>query len=47
MQNNLAGNGDGGLAEALEFLRQGTLVVWKLDRLGRSLRKVTAKLTVL
>jgi DNA invertase Pin-like site-specific DNA recombinase len=28
-----------GLAEALEFLRHGdTLVVWKLDRLGRSLR---------
>jgi len=28
-----------GLSEALEFLRQGdTLVVWKLDRLGRSLK---------
>ena len=28
-----------GLAEALEFMRPGdTLVVWKLDRLGRSLR---------
>ncbi|MFC1484220.1 recombinase family protein [Candidatus Neomarinimicrobiota bacterium] len=28
-----------GLAEAIEFLRKGdTLVVWKLDRLGRSLR---------
>lgn len=28
-----------GLAEAIEFLREGdTLVVWKLDRLGRSLR---------
>jgi DNA invertase Pin-like site-specific DNA recombinase len=27
-----------GLAQALELLRQGdTLVVWKLDRLGRSL----------
>jgi len=28
-----------GLAEALNFMRQGdTLVVWKLDRLGRSLK---------
>jgi DNA invertase Pin-like site-specific DNA recombinase len=28
-----------GLAEALEFMRQGdTLVVWRLDRLGRSLK---------
>jgi DNA invertase Pin-like site-specific DNA recombinase len=28
-----------GLTEALEYLREGdTLVVWKLDRLGRSLR---------
>lgn len=28
-----------GLSEALEFLRQGdTLVVWRLDRLGRSLK---------
>ena len=28
-----------GLTEAIEFLRKGdTLVVWKLDRLGRSLR---------
>ena len=30
-----------GLIEALEFLRTGdTLVVWKLDRLGRSLRNL-------
>jgi DNA invertase Pin-like site-specific DNA recombinase len=29
----------GGLADALKFMRAGdTLVVWKLDRLGRSLR---------
>ncbi len=27
-----------GLTKALEQLRKGTLVVWKLDRLGRSLR---------
>ena len=28
-----------GLRKALEFMREGdTLVVWKLDRLGRSLR---------
>lgn len=31
------------LAKALEFLREGdTLVVWKLDRLGRSLRQLLA-----
>ena len=37
-----------GLDEALEFLRPGdTLVVWRLDRLGRSLRHLLDTLTVL
>src|SRR5574339_845871 len=37
-----------GLDEALEFLRPGdTLVVWRLDRLGRSLRHLIDTLTVL
>jgi DNA invertase Pin-like site-specific DNA recombinase len=37
-----------GLAEALEFLRVGdTLVVWRLDRLGRSLRDLIGTMTML
>ena len=37
-----------GLARALEFLRAGdTLVVWKLDRLGRSLSHLIAMVTKL
>jgi DNA invertase Pin-like site-specific DNA recombinase len=37
-----------GLAEAREFLRKGdTLVVWKLDRLGRSLPHLVATVVVL
>src|SRR3954469_11801729 len=37
-----------GLAEALAFLRPGdTLVVWKLDRLGRSLKHLIETVTVL
>lgn len=37
-----------GLAEALEFMRKGdTLVVWKLDRLGRSLRHLIDTVTML
>lgn len=33
-----------GLREALEFVRQGdTLVVWRLDRLGRSLKDLIAR----
>ena len=37
-----------GLAEALEYVRAGdTLVVWRLDRLGRSLKDLIEKLTVL
>src|SRR3954464_2160223 len=35
-----------GLEEALEYVRQGdTLVVWKLDRLGRSLRHLIETIT--
>ena len=38
----------GGLAEALDFLREGDLlVVWKLDRLGRSLRHLIDVVTAL
>src|SRR5664279_401178 len=38
-----------GLTEALSFLRDGedTLVVWRLDRLGRSLRHLIDTLTLL
>ena len=37
-----------GLQEALDFLRPGdTLVVWRLDRLGRSLRHLIETVTVL
>ena len=37
-----------GLREALEYLRSGdTLVVWKLDRLGRSLRNLIDTITSL
>ncbi len=37
-----------GLTEALEFLRPGdTLVVWRLDRLGRSLRHLIDTVTAL
>src|SRR5918999_2564644 len=37
-----------GLAEALNFVRAGdTLVVWRLDRLGRSLRDLIATMTML
>ncbi|MEI6314336.1 MAG: recombinase family protein [Syntrophus sp. (in: bacteria)] len=36
-----------GLAEALSFLRMGdTLVLWKLDHLGRSLRHLMAVLKI-
>lgn len=35
-----------GLAEALEYVREGdTLVVWKLDRLGRSLKHLIETIT--
>jgi DNA invertase Pin-like site-specific DNA recombinase len=35
-----------GLAEALEFIRGGdTLVVWRLDRLGRSLKDLIERIT--
>src|SRR5947207_2598965 len=35
-----------GLAEALEYVREGdTLVVWKLDRLGRSLKHLIETVT--
>lgn len=37
-----------GLAQALEYVRQGdTLVVWRLDRLGRSLQHLIATVTEL
>src|ERR671915_2316924 len=37
-----------GLREALEYVRAGdTLVVWRLDRLGRSLKDLIEKLTEL
>ncbi len=37
-----------GLSEALEFIREGdTLVVWKLDRLGRSLKHLIETVTML
>jgi DNA invertase Pin-like site-specific DNA recombinase len=37
-----------GLAEALNYVRAGdTLVVWRLDRLGRSLRDLIATMTKL
>jgi DNA invertase Pin-like site-specific DNA recombinase len=37
-----------GLAEALEFIRDGdTLVVWRLDRLGRSLKDLIERITEL
>ncbi len=43
------GRGDrAGLAKALAFLRPGDcLVVWKLDRLGRSLPHLLAPVTVM
>ena len=35
-----------GLEEALQFLREGdSLVVWRLDRLGRSLKDLIERLT--
>ena len=38
-----ARSGRAGLAEALDWMRKGdTLVVWKLDRLGRSLPQLVA-----
>ena len=37
-----------GLAEALDFIRGGdTLVVWRLDRLGRSLKDLIERITEL
>ena len=37
-----------GLSEAFEFMRRGdTLVVWKLDRLGRSLKHLIETVTLL
>ena len=42
------GSGRPGLEEALAYLRKGdTLVVWKLDRLGRSLRHLIQVVTQL
>ena len=35
-----------GLAEALDYIRDGdTLVVWRLDRLGRSLKDLIERIT--
>lgn len=35
-----------GLAAALDYVREGdTLVVWRLDRLGRTLRHLIAQVT--
>ena len=37
-----------GLAEALDYVRDGdTLVVWRLDRLGRSLKQLIERVTAL
>ena len=37
-----------GLAEAFEYMRQGdTLVVWRLDRLGRSMKDLIAHVTMM
>ena len=37
-----------GLAEALNYVRAGdTLIVWRLDRLGRSLKDLIERLTAL
>ncbi len=37
-----------GLAEALDYVRAGdTLVVWRLDRLGRSLKQLIERVTAL
>ncbi len=37
-----------GLAEALDYVREGdTLVVWRLDRLGRSLKQLIERVTAL
>ncbi|HEY0778390.1 MAG TPA: recombinase family protein [Gemmatirosa sp.] len=37
-----------GLADALDYVREGdTLVVWRLDRLGRSLRQLIEQITAL
>jgi DNA invertase Pin-like site-specific DNA recombinase len=37
-----------GLAQALRFLRKGdSLVLWKLDRLGRSLKDLIVNVTTL
>jgi len=43
-----ANRGKPGLAEAITYLREGdTLVVWKLDRLGRSLEHLIETVTAL
>jgi DNA invertase Pin-like site-specific DNA recombinase len=37
-----------GLAEAFDYVRDGdTLVVWRLDRLGRSLKQLIERITAL